>query len=150
MSVFDTVLESCCGAIFVIVPAIVVSILYLLKKRKEEKHMNICSLKKADDSGVAIAFGGILLAGVIVIIVIAVIGLVFGIFTLIGMCLLAAAAYILFVKKGAVTFAPNSVFMWLLIIGLILVCFGQFVMDIGSVDLKAVPGFETIYDVVRP
>ena len=112
--------------------------------------MNILSLKKADDSGIAVAFGGILLAGIIVIVVIAVLGLVFGILTLIGMCLLAAAAYMLYIKKGAVAFTPNSVFMWLLIIGLILVCFGQFVMDIGSVDLKAVPVFEAIYNVVRP
>jgi len=108
------------------------------------------SLKDADDAILGIAtIGGLLLFVVIGIVILAVVTLVFGIFTLIGACLLIAAAFVLYMKKGAVTFAPNSVFMWLLFIGLILVCFGQFVMDIGSIDLRVIPGLEALHNSVR-
>ena len=98
---------------------------------------------------IAITLGSIILFGAVAIIAIAIISLVFGIFTLIGMCLLIAAAFILWMKKGAVTIAPNSVFMWLLIFGLILMFFGQFVMDIGSIDLRAIPGMEALHNLIR-
>lgn len=94
-------------------------------------------------------FGEILGFIIGIVIIIALISLVFGVFTLLGVCFCAAAAFILLMKKGAVTIAPNSPFMWLLIIGLILVFFGQFVMDIGSVDLSVVPGLEAIHNSIR-
>lgn len=112
--------------------------------------MNISSLKNADDAVLGITtIGGLLLFIVAGVIILALITLVFGIFTLIGMCLLIGAAFVLYMKKGSVTIAPNSVFMWLLISGLILLFFGQFVMDIGSIDLGAVPGMETIHNFIR-
>jgi hypothetical protein len=121
-----------------------------LKKKKGGKNMNIGRLKNADDAVLGIAtIRGLLLFIVAGVIILALITLVFGIFTLIGMCLLIGAAFVLYMKKGSVTIAPNSVFMWLLISGLILLFFGQFVMDIGSIDLGAVPGMETIHNFIR-
>jgi len=107
-------------------------------------------LKNANEAAIPVqALGVILVFIVIGIIILAVVSLVFGIFTLIGACMLIGSAFILYMKKGAVTIAPNSVFMWLLIIGLILICFGQFVMDIGTIDLRTIPGLEALHDLVR-
>lgn len=112
--------------------------------------MKIGCLKKADDALIGMGALGVILVFIVgVVVVLALISLVFGVFTLIGMCLLAAAAFILLMKKGAVTIAPTSVFMWLLVTGLILVFFGQVVMDIGSVDLSTIPGLETIHNLIR-
>lgn len=111
-------------------------------------------LKNADDAMLGIAtVGGLLLFIVVGIIILAVVSLVFGIFTLIGMCLLIGAAFVLFMKKGAVTIAPHSVFMWLLIVGLILIGLGQtmsyFGMDIVTIDLRVIPGLEALHNSIR-
>jgi len=113
--------------------------------------MKIRSLKKANDAAVfALGTLGVILVFIIAgVVIVAVISIVWGVITLIGACLLIAAAYILYLKKGAVTIAPNSVFMWLLIIGLILVFFGQVVMNIGNVDLSAIPGLEALHNLIR-
>lgn len=112
--------------------------------------MKIGYLKKADDALIGMGIFGIILVFIVgIVVILALISLVFGIFTLIGMCLLAAAAFILLMKKGAVTIAPSSVFMWLLVAGLILVFFGQVVMDIGSVDLSTIPGLEALHNLIR-
>lgn len=112
--------------------------------------MDMSRLKNDNDALIGIGILGVILVFIIVgVLIISIISIVWGIFTLIGMCLLIGAAFILFMKKGAVTIAPNSVFMWLLIIGLILVFFGQVVMDIGSVDLSAVPGLEALHNSIR-
>jgi len=110
---------------------------------------SIRRLRKNEDAGVAIFSLKFLILILVAIVVIAIFSLMFGIFTLIGLCLLIAAAFILWMKKGAVTVAPNSVFMWLLIAGVILVCFGQFVMDIGNIDLRVIPGLEAIHNSIR-
>ena len=113
--------------------------------------MNIRCLRHADDAIVitmaVVASILVLIVGIILILVVT--GLVFGIFTLIGMCLLAGSAFILLMKKGAVAFTPNSPFMWLLIIGLIMLVFGQVVMDIGSFDLSVIPGLEAFHDSIH-
>lgn len=101
--------------------------------------MNILGMKSL---GALLIF---IIAGVLII---SVISIVWGILTLIGACLLIGAAYVLFVKKGAVTIAPNSVFMWLIIGGLILIFFGQVVMEIGSVDLSIL-GLEPLHTILR-
>lgn len=116
--------------------------------------MKLSYLRKADAAVIGILsgmgiLGVILVFIVVVVIILAIISLVFGVFTLVGICLLIAAAFILLMKKGAVTIAPNSVFMWLLIAGLILVFFGQVVMDIGSVDMSAIPGLEALHNLIR-
>lgn len=112
--------------------------------------MNLRQLKNDNDALIGMGGLGVILVFIIVgVLIVSIISIVWGIFTLIGMCLLIAAAYILFMKKGAVTIAPNSLFMWLLIIGLILVFFGQVVMDIGSVDLSTIPGLEAIHNSIR-
>ena len=113
-------------------------------------NMNLRQLKNDNSALIGMGFLGVILVFIIIgVLIVSIISIVWGIFTLIGMCLLIASAYILIMKKGAVTIAPNSVFMWMLIIGLILVFFGQAVMDIGSVDLSAIPGLEAIHDSIR-
>jgi len=105
-------------------------------------------LKKADDAAIGLLFT-LLIFVVGIVVIMTLISIVWGIITIIGMCMLCGAAFVLLMKKGAVTIAPNSVFMWLLIIGLILVFFGQVVMDIGSVDLRAIPGLEALHNLIR-
>lgn len=112
-------------------------------------NMNLRQLKNDNSALIGMGFLGVILVFIIIgVVIISIISIVWGIFTLIGACLLIGAAFILFMKKGAVTIAPNSVFMWLLIIGLILVFFGQVVMDIGAVDLSTVPGLEALHDSI--
>ena len=107
-------------------------------------------LKNHNDALIGMGMLGVLLVFIVLgVIILAVISLVFGIFTLIGMCLLIASAFVLFMKRGAITIAPNSPFLWLLIGGLILVFFGQVVMDIGSVDLSVIPGLEGLHNIVH-
>lgn len=150
-----SIFEACCGMIFIIGIVLTVAMMLYFKKRNGGNKMfgignimNFRQLKNDDSALIGMGFLGVILVFIIIgVIIIAVISIVWGIFTLIGMCLLIASAYILIMKKGAVTIAPNSVFMWMLIIGLILVFFGQVVMDIGSVDLRAVPGLEALHNI---
>jgi len=152
-----SIFETCCGMIFIIGIVLTVAIMLYFKKRNGGNKMfgignimNFRQLKNDNSALIGMGFLGVILAFVIVgIVIIAIVSVVWGIFTLIGACLLIGAAFILFQKKGAVTFAPNSPFMWLLIIGLILVFFGQFVMEIGSVDLSAIPGLEALHNSIR-
>jgi len=114
------------------------------------RNMNFRQLKNDNSALIGMGILGVILVFFIIgVIALSIISIVWGIFTIIGAFLLFGAAFILFMKKGAVTIAPNSVFMWLLIIGLILVFFGQFVMDIGSVDLSTIPGLEAIHNSIR-
>ena len=152
-----SIFETCCGTIFVIGIVLTVAIMLYFKKRNGGnkmfgigRNMNFRQLKNDNSALIGMGFLGVILVFCIIgVIVLSIISIVWGIFTLIGACLLIGAAFILFQKKGAVTIAPNSVFMWLLVIGLILMFFGQVVMDIGSVDLSAVPGLEAIHDSIR-
>jgi hypothetical protein len=152
-----SIFETCCGMIFIIGTVLTVAIILYFKKRNGGNkmvrighNMNLRQLKNDNVALIGLGFLGVILIFIIgIVLVLSIISLVFGVLTLVGVCLCAAAAFILFMKKGAVTIAPNSPFMWLLIIGLILVFFGQFVMDIGSVDLSVVPGLEAIHNIVR-
>jgi len=152
-----SIFEACCGTIFVIGIALIGVIILYFKKRKGGNkmvgiryNMNLRQLKNDNDALIGMGILGVILVFIIVgVVIIAIISIVWGILTLIGMCLLIGAAFILIMKKGAVTFVPNSPFMWLLIIGLILVFFGQFVMEIGSVDLSTIPGLEAIHNSIR-
>lgn len=152
-----SIFETCCGAIFIVGIMLTVAIMLYFKKRNSGnkmvgigRNMNLRQLKNDNNALFKMGFLGVILVFAIIgVLIIAIISIVWGIFTLIGMCLLIASAYILIMKKGAVTFAPNSVFMWMLIVGLILVFFGQFVMDIGNVDLSTIPGLEAIHNSIR-
>lgn len=152
-----SIFDACCGTIFVIGVALTVAIMLYFKKRnggnqmfRNRCNMNLRQLKNDNSALIGMGFLGVILVFIIIgVVILAIVSLVFGIFTLIGACLLIGAAAVLYMKKGAVTIAPNSVFMWLLIIGLILVFFGQFVMEIGSVDLSVIPGLEAIHNGIR-
>jgi len=153
-----SIFETCCSMIFIVGIVLSVAIMLYFKKRNGGNKMfgignimnNLRQLKNDNDALIGMGFLGVILVFIIVgVLIISIISIVWGIFTLIGMCLLIASAYILIMKKGAVVIAPNSVFMWMIIIGLILVFFGQFVMDIGSVDLGVIPGLEAIHNIVR-
>lgn len=143
MSAWDT----CCGLIVLVGSIVSTAILLYIRRR----NIDTRCLKK-DDNAVVSLLGVLptlllLVFGIIVILVIT--GLIFGIFTLIGICLLAAAAFVLYMKKGDVTIAPKSAFMWLLVIGLILAVFGQVVMDIGSFDMSTIPVLDALHDMIR-
>ena len=138
----------CCGT-FLGIAGILATVLsiYMIKK-KDGFPMKLRKLKKDNDAVLGLLFT-LLIFIVGIVVLISIISLVFGIFTFIGICLLAAAAFILFMKKGVVTFAPKSPFLWLLVIGIILVVFGQVVMDIGSIDLSAIPGMDALHNLIR-
>ncbi len=75
------------------------------------------------------------------------ISLVWGLFAFIGICLLVGAAFVLFMKKGKVTFKPNSAFMWLLILGIVLVVISPVVGQLfgnPTIDFSVIPGTRLI------
>jgi len=152
-----SIFETCCGMIFIIGTVLTVAIMLYFKKRnggnkmiRIGRNMNLKQLKNDNSALIGMGILGVILVFIIIgVLIIAIISIIWGIFTLIGMCILIGAAFVLIMKKGAVTIAPNSVFMWLLVIGLILVFFGQFVMDISAVDLSVIPGLEAIHNIFR-
>lgn len=111
----------------------------------------IKSIKNNEDALIGMGFLGVLLIfGIGVVVLLSVISIIWGIITIIGALLLCGAAYILLMKKGQVTIAPNSPFTLLLVIGLILVFFGQVVMEIGTVNLNVIPGLEALHNMMHP
>lgn len=74
-----------------------------------------------------------------------IISLTYGLLTFVGLCLLVASAFVLFKEKGKVTFTRNSVFMWLVIFGVLLVAIGPFTSQmLPTIDFSVIPGAEKI------
>jgi hypothetical protein len=71
------------------------------------------------------------------------ISLLWGLFSFIGLCLLVGAAFVLIIEKGKVTIAVNSVFTWLLILGIVCAVLSPFLGSITgnpTIDFSVIPG----------